>query len=621
MGANQSVEADGNSGWLASSPFAGCCAPGNRSDEEVDPFQTNTGNGRRRSITNEQPRSLRPLLLDSARQLPRPSTGQSMRQWVGTRQVESRTPGYPHLSMRANRSKNSRPVISAPTDFRHLDGSGTALPQSAAISRPAGRPAQVSTQPAPTLRRKPNFRPLQLSIYLPDNQLSPLPDFTRNSWDKKPDRLAYPGQAHVRNRADSMCSEAPFRIPRKPIPSYVDDWFGEDGADARTIDIPLRPVVKRSSTMPMLERPRTITADLCTRDRETASPVPISGPSSPRMRSNTEPLNPSRSLRKRPSYRSPRDSVEDAINELNLIVEERRAKKSASNSPKQHHVPALAPNFKMHVRSETLSDIGSALSVPFTSKPLPSIPPSPVAEMDRDSAYDSPAIRSVSNSQTDLLTRFPTPPEQTSRNNSKGRLVDFMRRRRNNSSLDSSETLTSSKFSHTRTATDDTLNSFASSVTVTSDSPFYHGPSPLALHSTSRFDTSPSIGSTAANCPTNSTVSTPATISTFHDDGEEEEEDEENSDARSSTPDTTVSTPVAPLPAGVSPRNLSVPSFGVALERRERQGKSWSAVVEEMDDKRVESGEFLTFESAHVESDDEEEHRGRSRYSAVGVAF
>lgn len=552
-----------------------------------------------------------------------------MRQWVGTRQVESRTPGYPHLSMRANRSKSSgRPLISAPTDFRHLDGSGTALPQTATISRPVGRPAQINTQPGSHLRRNPTFRPLQLSIYLPDNQLSPLPDFTRNSWDKKPDKLAFPGQAHVRNRSDSMCTEAGFRIPRKPIPSYVDGWFGEDNADTRTVDIPLRPVVKRSSTMPMPERPKTITADICTRERETASPLPVSGPSSPRMRSNTEPLNPARSLRKRPSYRSPRDSVEDAINELNSIVEERRAKKSASNSPKQHHVPALAPNFKMHVRSETLSDIGSALSVPFTSKPLPSIPPSPVAENDRDSAYDSPAIRSVNNSQTDLLTRFPTPPDQTGRNNtSKSRLANFMQRRRNNTSLDSSETLTSltsSKFGHTRTATDDTLNSFASSATATSDTPFYHGPSPLGLRSntmSSRPDVSPSIASTAANCPTNSTISTPATISTFHDEADEEEEDDDNSDARSSTPDTTVSTPAAPLPGGVSPRNLSVPSFGVAMEHRERQGKSWSAVVEELDDKRIENGEMMTFPGAYVESDDEEEQRGRSRYSAVGVAF
>lgn len=421
-----------------------------------------------------------------------------------------------------------------------------------------------------------------------------------------------------------MCSESNFMIPRKPIPSYVEGWFGDDSADARTIDIPLRPVVKRSSTMPMPDRPRTINADLCTLERNTVSPLPASGPSSPRMRSNTEPLNPPRSLRKRPSYRSPRDSVEDAIDEINSYVQERRAKKSASNSPKQHHVPALAPNFKMHVRSETLSDIGSALSVPFTSKPLPSIPPSPVAENDHDSAYDSPAIRSVSNSQTDLLTRFPTPPDQTTRSNTaKSRLANFMQRRRNNPSVDTTDTYPSSKLSHSRTATDDTLNSFASSATATSSSPFYHGPTALGLQAhtmSSGYAASPSMASTAATCPTNSTLSIPATISTFRDEVDDEEEDDEDSDARSSTPDTTVSTAAAPLPEGVSPRSLSVPSFGVAMELRERQGKSWSAVVEELDDKTIESGEAMPL-PLQYDSDFDEEPRGRSRYSAVGVAL
>ncbi|OJD34382.1 uncharacterized protein BKCO1_23000128 [Diplodia corticola] len=554
-----------------------------------------------------------------------------MRQWFGSRKVESRTPGYPHLNMRSAKAKTSRLQISGPTDFRHIDGSGP--PPPVAMSAPAARPVQVDTQSGPTLRRKPAFRPLQLSIYTPDNQLSPLPDFTRNSWDRKPQNLAFPGQAHVRNRTESTCSEPAFLVPRKPIPSYVDGWFGDDGADTRTIDIPLRPVVARSSTMPILERPKTINTDLYASGRNAASPLPMpasplpeSGPPTPRMRSNTEPLSSSRSLRKKPSYRTPRDSVEDAISELNSIVEERRAMKAASNSPKQHHVPALAPNFKMHVRSETLSDIGSALSVPFSSKPLPSVPPSPVVESGISSTYDSPAMPSLSNSQTDLLIRFPNPPAPIGANRSntpKSRLASFMQRRRNNGSVDTLRTYASSNLTHSRTATDDTLNSFASSITATYTDPFYHGPSVAALQSEASYCpySSPSLASTAATCPTNSTLSLPDTISTIRDYVDDEEADDDDSDARSSTPDTVVSVAPAPLPEGVNTRSLGVPSFGVALELRERQGKSWSAVVEGMDDKKIESGERMPNPPEYVELEFEEGPRGRSVYSGVGVAF
>ncbi|OMP82208.1 hypothetical protein BK809_0006518 [Diplodia seriata] len=546
--------------------------------------------------------------------------------------------------MRSNKAKTSRLMISAPTDFRHIDGSGP--PPPAVMPAPVVRPVEVDAQPGPTLRRKPAFRPLQLSIYMPDHQLSPLPDFTRNSWDKKPKALAFPGQAHLRNRTDSMCSEPAFKVPRKPIPSYVEGWFGDDGSDSRTIDMPLRPVVARSSTMPILERPKTINTDLYTFGRNNASPLPASplpaspflpsplpasplptsGRSTPRMRSNTEPLNPARSLRKKPSYRTPRDSVEDAISELNSIVEERRAMKLASNSPKQHHVPALAPNFKMHVRSETLSDIGSALSVPFSSKPLPSVPPSPVIESGIVSTYDSPVMTSVANSQTDLLIRFPNPPAQVGANRSntaKSRLASFMQRRRNNSSVDTLRTYASSNLTHSRTATDDTLNSFTSSITAISADPFYHGPSIAALQSDASYCpyASPSLASTAATCPTNSTLSLPDTISTVRDYVDAEEEDDDDSDARSSTPDTVVSVAAAPLPEGVNTRNLSVPSFGVALELRERQGKSWSAVVEGMDDKKIESGEGMPNPPEYAEVDLEDGRRGRSMYSGVGVAF
>lgn len=88
-----------------------------------------------------------------------------------------------------------RPRIGAPSDFRHVDH---AMP-----------------------RRKEVFRPLELSIYMPENQLSPiLPHFGQiDDMSFPPDHmkeLPYPPTALSHSRSDSQMS---FRIPRKPLRS------------------------------------------------------------------------------------------------------------------------------------------------------------------------------------------------------------------------------------------------------------------------------------------------------------------------------------------------------------------------------------------------------------------
>ncbi|CAN9173503.1 unnamed protein product [Alternaria alternata] len=75
------------------------------------------------------------------------------------------------------------------------------------------------------------------------------------------------------------------------------------------------------------------------------------------------------------SLRRTKTDVDDAIRELNTIIEERRASAYRTNAQSpalvnrpppspSHHVPYIAPSMRMHVRSETLSDIGSAFSAP-----------------------------------------------------------------------------------------------------------------------------------------------------------------------------------------------------------------------------------------------------------------
>ena len=58
--------------------------------------------------------------------------------------------------------------------------------------------------------------------------------------------------------------------------------------------------------------------------------------------------------------------MEKEVLELNTIVEERRAESNRVRSKDNHHVPAVAPSMQVGARSETLNDIGSALSRPLT---------------------------------------------------------------------------------------------------------------------------------------------------------------------------------------------------------------------------------------------------------------
>lgn len=62
------------------------------------------------------------------------------------------------------------------------------------------------------VRDSPKLRPLELSIYLPGNLLSPLPEFGPRNRDEKNDRPLI----HMRSE-----SALEFRIPRKPVLSTV----------------------------------------------------------------------------------------------------------------------------------------------------------------------------------------------------------------------------------------------------------------------------------------------------------------------------------------------------------------------------------------------------------------
>ena len=87
-----------------------------------------------------------------------------------------------------------RPRIGAPSDFRHVENS--------------------------MLKRTERFRPLELSIYEPNNQFSPiLPYFSTDDTTFQPDHVddqSFPSAAMTHSRSESALS---FRIPRKPVRS------------------------------------------------------------------------------------------------------------------------------------------------------------------------------------------------------------------------------------------------------------------------------------------------------------------------------------------------------------------------------------------------------------------
>lgn len=89
-----------------------------------------------------------------------------------------------------------RPQISAPMDFRHVDH-------------------------APFAGRKQNFRPLELSIYMPENQLSPILNHFGTGDDIPSDPRnkqlpAFPPAVMTHTRSESALSH---RIARKPLRS------------------------------------------------------------------------------------------------------------------------------------------------------------------------------------------------------------------------------------------------------------------------------------------------------------------------------------------------------------------------------------------------------------------
>jgi hypothetical protein len=321
---------------------------------------------------------------------PRPTTGQSMShhisQWVSNSReyaAKATSRANLHTLTRPKRS-HSRPSISGPTNFRHFDGFDS---------------VEFMVRDAPSNTRRRSFRPLQLSMYGTDGcgRLSPLPDFQKgDDWTARPSPLHMPAPARVRGSEavtePYFSNPSSHNIPRKPVGSgsrrssvqsvqsmstHERRFSGSTVGTMQTPALPSWSEEPKASVESVVRGPGLLRRS---RTSGTNTPARVLSrlPSPSRSRANTAPTRPS-------SLRRANTDVDEAIRELNTIVEERRA--SAYRSQVQapalsnrippspsHHVPHFAPSMRMHVRSETLSDIGSAFSVPLANKPLPNPP-------------------------------------------------------------------------------------------------------------------------------------------------------------------------------------------------------------------------------------------------------
>jgi hypothetical protein len=365
------------------------------------------------TLVFDEPSRVADLAYTNPRPVPTPKKGPSIPR-------SKSAAGLPRSWART--SVKARPRISAPTDFRRLD---------------------TPLAPAAPRRRGRGFRPLELSIYLPSGRLSPLPDFTSDDWENVINGVARPKPAVVREPGVPDDEDEPdddggdgFQFPRKPVlststtgilrqstvsvESYRSPVLQPEFYASALPGIPSSPDLARGEyiiTLPQkttLVHQRPATSHSFHRHRS-GSPEQESG----RSRSVADFVRPhtrSNSLRR---SRPAAESVDDAIRELNTIVEERRVtalKKSRENlrsmgsinglfyrnsaggggdaspgSPTAMHIPAIAPQMAGRARSQTLSDIGSAFSMPLTATTGGSTTPKPQLTPGEDAPPSSPA--------------------------------------------------------------------------------------------------------------------------------------------------------------------------------------------------------------------------------------
>lgn len=253
-----------------------------------------------REICCEQPLSMSLPKLSSTHRHSESRNSHRATQWlVEGRQLASRA------SSRASFIRPSRrPTIGAPSDFRR-------------VNRPAGRVG--------------GFRPLELSIYLPGNELQSLPIFTEDGNGEC--GLEYSAQALTKARSDSMLSRpsTSFTIPRKPVASRR--TFSLDGSascSSRESRYTCTEFNAAFGTRSMDRRPSLATSQSTQDFLDTLDARFPQAPPKLRSKSGPEPIYTlyrrasEQSLRLR-THLEEREKIERRLPECDTILEEKHA--------------------------------------------------------------------------------------------------------------------------------------------------------------------------------------------------------------------------------------------------------------------------------------------------------
>ena len=299
--------------------------------------------GNTTEVCHEQPRSCTPPTYNvdkplpsiknrSPSALPRPLTSHRVSISSTTFRPLSR------MSFMSSRSTARRPSIGAPSDFRKVQ-SGRISPN----------------------RKPPTFRPLQLSIYLPGNELPDLPVFwedgARSKGEEVPEvpGLERPTQALIKSRSDPMLLRRPsstFSIPRKPVASRASSvtldasrFSMESNMTAMTFsalnDFP-KPPKSSSMDRPRPERSSSLANTKSTQEFLDALEARLPQPPPPTLRSTTEPTFPiyrrasDQNLRLR-THLEERQSLEKRLPDLMEEVSPLSTEKKITLSPILDH--------------------------------------------------------------------------------------------------------------------------------------------------------------------------------------------------------------------------------------------------------------------------------------------
>jgi hypothetical protein len=251
-----------------------------------------------------------------------------------------------------------RPSIGQPTNFRHLDytepqrRSLVPLKLSPVTLGPSPHSNQA-LQSSSNFEQSPHTGPFQVQrdIWVPDHPRGFLPPTRDTLSASSPE---FPSMRHTFLEG--------FKPPKLPISSYSSSSsirsLRQQTVDAHSSTVSRPNSIVTQSSASSLRSSRRLLPE--------TSNTPLSSRTLPRLHKKRS----SQSARK--STAEELDSeIDREILELNTIVEERRAEAARAQVQDDKHIPAVAPRLAGRARSETLNDIGSALSRPLLAGSLP----------------------------------------------------------------------------------------------------------------------------------------------------------------------------------------------------------------------------------------------------------